>query len=1130
MKVEVLDGSMEAPLLFYSDTKGLLKRDRPEGTYRVTAVKEGFQPLTRTLSVDSGETTLDTFYLERPDATIYGKVVDNLGDPLILATVTGVSEVGDTVRTRTDALGSYVLSCYEADWTIWVGKKGYTDAQARDTSVQYAQNVQMAPYRLALNPNVLSGVIKNENGDPLIGVQVGLLREGVLIDEVPSTPQNGVFSFQVESGTYRLTAGKTGFTSYSKSVDVLESKHLQIAMTSRAAVIKGAVYGKTWSTDRFVYAPITNATIQFIEKSTADTFLTVSDGVYGDFSISLPGGNEYFMHTSAEGYIARLRNATIATSKGQTHTVFDTLSGLATTRGRVTTSNDGDVVDRVTVNLIDDDGAVVATARSDLKGVFEIRDIPDGVYTVHAGKEGIVTDTVRLNGAAGDTACPRVIVNTGRLLAPTDDTDTLVVDSILIRVKEGNRYLTWAVTHDGAPLEGAAVKISSPLRKTLAPGDTVAGVGEGRYMLTIDADTAVIIDLAQHAFTIDDTTAPTAVDTTMDAEGGIDTVRYYHTEELTMPVSHVSPDSITLADGSTTLELVVDNATLDAGCLYYRDVASPVFDSSCLDSAKVESSGDTHNYTFPVSPRKNGSTMLYYFRVRIEDDWYGYATETFTAYVRPDTTRLSRIAIDPASADTLVLPADGEVTFNLKAYYGSKFIPATGLVAADVSWKAKRGTKAAPKNLLSETGGTAVTIDPTKGVLDVVYTLRAAIDTVRRSMAPNASSVDSVMFRISDNDLDSLKVMRVGGEEGPITTSTLAKAEFVAEGINTKGEVVTISPDWSIHPEEAGTISPRGVFKPSRDFFGWVELHADVGEVHGEYNRRAGKEINRSGLKVNYALSRSADTATTGRGCVVVFPDSLLPDGVSAQLGVDMPVVTNRVALNEGEYTVVSKLFDIELWDSRTGGAVPFAHGRTASLILDIPEDYHDVVESGSGDFTIGRWDADSIRWELLDSSAVDVETKTISVALEHFSRYAVLHSMKELKGVWSISPNPFSPRIRPVNEYGRNAPAGTCIRIKPVAKSEPITVQVDIYNLTSERVWSVIKQSAPKNGELRLWWDGTSLRDTYTIGGPRDIETDAGTQIRGERMCRNGRYFVVLTVTANDKKEQYMKPMILFK
>ena len=63
---------MEAPLLFYTDLDGYLLRERPAGTYRITAIKDEFEA--QTIVVSKNDTTIVTFNLERPEATIYGKV------------------------------------------------------------------------------------------------------------------------------------------------------------------------------------------------------------------------------------------------------------------------------------------------------------------------------------------------------------------------------------------------------------------------------------------------------------------------------------------------------------------------------------------------------------------------------------------------------------------------------------------------------------------------------------------------------------------------------------------------------------------------------------------------------------------------------------------------------------------------------------------------------------------------------------------------------------------------------------------------------------------------------------------------------------------------------------------------
>jgi len=153
MDVEVLSGSLEAPVLFYTDLNGNLYRDRPAGTCRITANKTGYQPLVQTLTLDSGATLVDTFFLKRPDATVYGKVLDEASAGIGAATVVAVSDRGDTVRAATDALGNFVLSCYAADWSVGAAKTSYVTSLPKKTTVAYGQNLNFGTIVLKANPS-----------------------------------------------------------------------------------------------------------------------------------------------------------------------------------------------------------------------------------------------------------------------------------------------------------------------------------------------------------------------------------------------------------------------------------------------------------------------------------------------------------------------------------------------------------------------------------------------------------------------------------------------------------------------------------------------------------------------------------------------------------------------------------------------------------------------------------------------------------------------------------------------------------------------------------------------------------------------------------------------------------------
>jgi len=331
IKVEVLSGSLEKPLLFYTDDQGYLERERPAGTYRITAHKRGFDDLTRTITVTDGQTTENTLIMKRPDATVFGKVYDNAGLGIDLARVVAVSERGDTVLAETDKFGNFILSCYAADWDIWAHKTGYITALSRDTSVAFGQSVDFGQISLQKVPFTLSGVVKNSQGQPVIGARVVLSQQGTTIDEIPSTSQNGSFSFSASAGTYTLTSTKTGFTSVTRSIDLVASTQLTITMQAGAALATGYVIGTSNVFGRTTTGPITGAHIYFarIRAISPDTLAAITDATYGDYRISLPPNDSFSVWSSAMGYAADAVISKVITGAGATVQYNDTLRGLA---------------------------------------------------------------------------------------------------------------------------------------------------------------------------------------------------------------------------------------------------------------------------------------------------------------------------------------------------------------------------------------------------------------------------------------------------------------------------------------------------------------------------------------------------------------------------------------------------------------------------------------------------------------------------------------------------------------------------------------------------------------------------------------------------------------------------------
>ena len=281
IKVEVLDGSMEKPLLFYTDQNGFIYRGRPVGTYRLTAVKDGYRTVTKTVTISEGDTARVDFFLERPEASIFGAVFDDANSPVNIAKITGVSTLGDTLKTETDPSGNFVLNCGKGDWDIFATKSGHISPVPTRVTVDYGES-KSAGSNILLKRNsfILSGLVANSGGTPLVAARVLLKDEfGTVVGELPSTSSTGQYSFSVNPGTYTLSVTKTGFTSWSETFVFASSTVKNISLASGAAQIKGSIYGRNWSFDgKQTIAAIRNLTIRAFNTLGKEVASALTDG------------------------------------------------------------------------------------------------------------------------------------------------------------------------------------------------------------------------------------------------------------------------------------------------------------------------------------------------------------------------------------------------------------------------------------------------------------------------------------------------------------------------------------------------------------------------------------------------------------------------------------------------------------------------------------------------------------------------------------------------------------------------------------------------------------------------------------------------------------------------------------
>jgi len=1122
LKSEVISGPLQAPLAFYTLADGYHERGFPEGTYRITAIKEGYNTQTVTFSVTAGKTTPVNIYMKKPDAAIYGRVAGPDSAWVNLAKVTAVSEWGDTVAALTDAGGNFTINCREADWTVTVGKAGYGSPRPVAVTLRQGDNTNLGTFYLTKNPYTLSGTVRNADGVPVIGVKVRVLREGVLVDELASTPQNGAYSFSLPSGTFTLTAEKPGFVMYGRSVELAGSRNQDITMAGNAALVNGAVVGKSWNngTGKYESSPIPNARVTFI--SAPDTFMVTGDATFGKFSLSVPGGRKFTVKSEAGGFVSIGGAAgSVATVSGATHTYFDTLQALAMISGKAVDESNRPVsgVDIIVYDTSSNEAA--ASAKSSGDGTFEIRNIPDGKYIVNAGRSGYYL----LN--AGELA-GGLEVSGGRP-APSRA-------SYALTMGVGRNRIIWNV--GGGYVGKGSIKVTSPLNKTIPFNNAAAAldsVGPGDYIIEAVAETdPALLQLSYRKFNVPANPAEF-----------FNTVRF--------PFRYTRPDTVSVNNNGEIALVVsaIDDASTDRVELYYRSEGSTQY-------KKMPAS---NGYTFRLKPDRDGCGLQYYFRVELSNgDVYGSAKQVFTSYVMPNNAVISRISVEPGSSgDTLYLPSSGSTPFTFSAFYSDLFIPFGETVMKDMKiggmdWSVD-GNGASINGSRSER-----TVALTAGADSASVTLVARF-TPRPPYAMKAGrdSTIRIPIKITGSALDSVAVVRNGGS-GPLPNTE--NASFRVEAFDKSGKPVTVSTLWSVAPESGGRIDGDGLFEPRQDFFGVARVFASAGGRAAEY-REARAEL--PGLGVSYALSgkNAADTASTHTGLKLAFAPNSVPAGESVELRAVIHSTNsdlkNSIHKGSGIFRMADSLaYDVEF------STVDIVDG-TVSIIIDIPAHLRSEAAKNPDNFKVARWHTDSLMWIELPSSEVlsggaaaaaklrrdadgalnrsgvsKLSKKLTAAALSASqsaaasklyasARYAIVSKSVSFSVGLTVSPNPFSPYIRPVKEHGKNkspgdVPAGTCFRVNVAAEESYVkSVEVQVYNATGKRVWAVEKLGS-EVGETVVWWDGRASERK------EDYHTYEQNMGKG-RMCRNGRYFVTVVVTdVNNRKKRAMKPLVMMK
>lgn len=330
-----------------------------------------------------------------PPYIISGTVTDFVGTPVSGVTINLTGTANGS--TTTDANGKYnFINMDNGTYTV-TPSKGIDykfNPTSRAVSISGASVTAdfTAKYSGAPTYNISGTVtLGGPTGQPVSGVTMTLYDSGgTTIIGQAMTDQNGNYTLQGTSGSYRVTPSATGYTftpSYIDPVNVLGNDVSGQNFLATAVSISGTVSGDVAA----------NVTINL----TGVTIASTQTGANGDYAFNtLPNGG-YTVTPSLAGYKFSPTSTTVTITGGSAANVDFTSSSASSSHsisGKVTVFGIGSNLSGVTLTFTDSTGAnVIGTTSTGLDGTYTLSGFSNGSYRVIPSIAGYTFDNAYLS-------------------------------------------------------------------------------------------------------------------------------------------------------------------------------------------------------------------------------------------------------------------------------------------------------------------------------------------------------------------------------------------------------------------------------------------------------------------------------------------------------------------------------------------------------------------------------------------------------------------------------------------------------------------------------------------------------------------------------------------------------------
>jgi len=553
------------------------------GTYEFQATKQGYEPLSVVATIRENQTTYVSLPMRAQPSSIVGRVVDETGVAVADATVRVVDIISGEQRTTLSTnLGEFSIQVNPGSYSVSAAKAGFISSTARNLTVDLgeSQDESASPFIIRNDMATISGTVTNQSSSPISLARVRL-RSGTNEIEVLTNSQ-GFYTANVSSGTWSLTASKTGFVA-SQAVSVSASvgaliQNQNFKLASGANQVTGVVRRAVTTADgQTGFSAFQGVTVSAIP--TTGSAVTTVTGSNGAYSLSLTSGN-YTIQLSREGY-STSGAATLVLNVQETVNGVDfvMIPNPSSVSGRVVGA-DGVGISGVTIRSTS--GATTETSPA---GNFTIS-LSEGTHTLTASRTGFVaggSQTVTVAAAQQVTGVEfRMSANAG-VIAGRVSAGGLSLSAATISARSLSTNLTTTQTSDADGLFSIS----------LQPGRYSMVVSRSGF-LPSTADTITLgpgQQITGRSYSLVENTARINGVVT-DANGPVRNMRVVATS---LRDATVTQSSLTLINGSFSF-------TVPAGSEYQVRTESVQYATASVTTAALPASGTAVNVSLSLTP------------------------------------------------------------------------------------------------------------------------------------------------------------------------------------------------------------------------------------------------------------------------------------------------------------------------------------------------------------------------------------------------------------------------------------------------------------------------------------------------------------------------------------------------